>query len=568
MFHSKSDSLGMDAKHCESCLREEAEVGAEFWCFDCDEPLCQVCLKNHRKSKFLMNHHTVDLDFVDIFPTSTLSEITHCKKHGDGRVDLFCNDHESLCCRHCMAESHRSCKSILPVDIAARDVRTSPLPSMLMQDLSVFLQTLNSLVANRDETVKSFEKNINEIKNEIKSFKRVLIDHLDRLEKNLTDNLQEFSEDEKETLIQDRESMLKVRKMYQVGKSDLEVVLQHGSESQIFLFAHYLAQKLAKDQTVVQTKAQRFNDITTDFIPENNLEDTIQTIGTLNISKKPCLLRSFSQQRRQAQVITRPVETKTQFLFKTQIEITLTDNVQITSVAVTNDNRLVLCNRYSNRLLVYNDSGKFLQDCPVICKPWDIAILPDSPRAVVTLPLENSIQFVNLTTMTADKEPISIHNKCHGVAVVSDSIVVGANRELYILALDGGIKTRVQVPGQLVYFLHAGDDDSVYYSDYHGVYHVRLNGTEIFRYENPDLKVPEGIARDKQGNLCVVGRGSQNLHRIGSGGRLIDIALTKDDGVILPWAISFNKDCSKAFISTQDGKCISVYDIHTYSKHN
>jgi hypothetical protein len=73
---------------------------------------------------------------------------------------------------------------------------------------------------------------------------------------------------------------------------------------------------------------------------------------------------------------------------------------------------------------------------------------------------------------------------------------------------------KITPPGQIVYFLHHGDNETIYYTDYHSVYHVSLNGDEIFRYEHPDLKVPEGIAIDKQGYLCVVGRGSQNVHRI------------------------------------------------------
>ncbi|XP_063432008.1 E3 ubiquitin-protein ligase TRIM71-like isoform X2 [Mytilus trossulus] len=556
----------MEARQCESCLREDSKVCAEFYCFDCEEPLCSSCLKNHKKNKFLMSHHTVDLDFIEIFPTSTLSKITHCAKHGDGRVDLFCTDHEALCCRHCMTESHRSCKSILPIDIAAREIRSSPLSSMLTQDLTLFLQTLNTLITNREETGKTFEKDVEEIRSQVKSFKGQVIDHVDRLEKSIIDNLQDFCVEEKEGLQHEKDYLLNTRKSYHKSKSDLDVVIQHGSDSQIFLFAHNLAHRLANDETLIQSKAMMYKDVSVEFKPENGLQDSIQSIGTLNICKQPCLLRSFSQNRRQAQVITRPVETKTQFLYRSQIDISVSENVQITAIAVTNDNRLILCNRYSNRLLVYSDSGKFLQDCTLFCKPWDIAILPDGNRGVVTLPLENSIQFLNISNMTTDKEQISIHNKCHGVAVVSNFIVVGANRELYILAMDGSIRTRVQVPGQLIYFLHGGDNNSVYYTDYHCLYHVGLDGEEIFRYDNPDLKVPEGIARDNQGYLCVIGRGSQNVHRVGDNGRAIDIVLNRDDGVILPWAITFNNKGTKAFISTHDGKCISVYDIHIYTK--
>lgn len=556
----------MDSKKCESCLRENLQICAEFWCFDCDEPLCNECLKNHRKTKFLMSHHTVDLDFIDIFPTSVLSSISRCQKHGDGKVEWFCVDHEALCCRHCMTESHRTCKSILPIDIASKDVKQSPLPSMLSQDVTVYIQTLNSLISNREDSAKSFDKMTDEIRNRIRSFKSDIIDHIERLEKCVLDNLKDFHAEEKDILTKDLDEISEHRKVYHRRKSDLDVVLQHGSEAQIFLYTHNLAQQLAKDEVTMQKLVQTFRDINVEFSPETRLPDVILSLGNLKINKHPCLLRTFSQTRRQAQVITRSTDTKSQFLFRSQIDIACSENVQITAIAATKDNRLILCNRYSNRLLVYHDSGKFLQDCTLLCKPWDIAILPDDVRAVVTLPLENSIQFINVCTMTAEKEQISIHCKCHGVTVVSDSIVVGANREFYILNLKGEIITRVQVPGQLVYFLHMGDNESVYYTDYHSVYYVHMNGTEIFRYDNQDLKVPEGIARDKHGNLCVAGRGSQNVHRIGQDGQLIDIVLGKTDGITLPWAVAFNTDFSKVYISTQDGKSVSVYDIHVYSK--
>jgi hypothetical protein len=89
-FYSASihpNIVQMETKNCKPCLREDTNVCAEYWCFDCDEPLCGTCLKNHKKSKFLLNHHTVDLDFIDIFPTSTLSSVSHCSKHGDGRFE-------------------------------------------------------------------------------------------------------------------------------------------------------------------------------------------------------------------------------------------------------------------------------------------------------------------------------------------------------------------------------------------------------------------------------------------------------------------------------------------------
>lgn len=45
----------------------------------------------------------------------------------------------------------------------------------------------------------------------------------------------------------------------------------------------------------------------------------------------------------------------------------------------------------------------------------------------------------------------------YSVVVVPDNNVVGAKREQYILDVDESIKHRVQVPGQLVKYLHGGN---------------------------------------------------------------------------------------------------------------
>jgi hypothetical protein len=73
-----------------------------------------------------------------------------------------------------------------------------------------------------------------------------------------------------------------------------------------------LCHQLAKEEMLVQTNTESFTDVTMQFTPEVGFEETIKSIGTLNIYKKPCSTRSISLKRRQAQVISRDTEIKTQ----------------------------------------------------------------------------------------------------------------------------------------------------------------------------------------------------------------------------------------------------------------
>jgi hypothetical protein len=48
--------------------------------------------------------------------------------------DHFCSQHDVVCCRACLSESHRSCGSVLPLDSASKDVKNSSLLSDTLEE--------------------------------------------------------------------------------------------------------------------------------------------------------------------------------------------------------------------------------------------------------------------------------------------------------------------------------------------------------------------------------------------------------------------------------------------------
>jgi hypothetical protein len=95
--------------------------------------------------------------------------------------------------------------------------------------------------------------------------------------------------------------------------------------------------------------------------------------------------------------------------FKLQNRIEDTGSV-ITSMVVTDDDHLLLCDYNSGRLVAaYYPSGKHMKIIGVSYTPWDIAIIPRTHRAVVTF-ANKKIQFINLQTFTQDDRLITIQN--------------------------------------------------------------------------------------------------------------------------------------------------------------
>jgi hypothetical protein len=72
----------------------------------------------------------------------------------------------------------------------------------------------------------------------------------------------------------------------------------------------------------------------------------------------------------------------------------------------------------------------------VTSEPYCITVVPCTDKAVVTLPDERSIQFINTTNNTKDNK-INIGEECRGVTAVKDKIYIGGEDKVIILNIDG-----------------------------------------------------------------------------------------------------------------------------------
>lgn len=74
---------------------------------------------------------------------------------------------------------------------------------------------------------------------------------------------------------------------------------------------------------------------------------------------------------------------------------------------------------------------------------------------------------------------------------------------------------------------------------------VNVDGTMVFSYSSDDLRYPDDVAVDVQGNLYVIGHNSHTLHSISPNGKSMGNMLNGSDGLRLPGCITFNKQYSK-----------------------
>ncbi|CAG2214219.1 unnamed protein product [Mytilus edulis] len=99
---------------CGACKRHQQQSLAKFWCKECDETLCEKCNTMHSWVKLSSIHPVVKLEKLESNTSGidlhAVSE--HCNTHPKNNIELFCFNHEQLCCIQCVPLNHRCCKTL------------------------------------------------------------------------------------------------------------------------------------------------------------------------------------------------------------------------------------------------------------------------------------------------------------------------------------------------------------------------------------------------------------------------------------------------------------------------
>jgi DNA-binding beta-propeller fold protein YncE len=251
-------------------------------------------------------------------------------------------------------------------------------------------------------------------------------------------------------------------------------------------------------------------------------------------------------------------QTLTEFITEDEVNIKLDEQYELTDMAVTSDNKLLLCNHRSSnpKVYIYKDYKTYEDEISLTSRPECITVVPCTDKAVVTLPDENSIQFINTTNNTKDNK-INIGVRCLGVTVGKDKIYIGGRNKVIVLNTDGSRVREITTDGGLNYnLLYNERNDQLLLRPPGRLCCINLDGHVIYRYDIAGLY---GLAVDQQGHVYISGRESQDIHRLSPDRTFCDIVLSKHDGVVWPYGITFNNDFTKLFIITRSGKTVLVY---------
>ena len=533
---------------CDPCSEKNKTRIAEKYCSNCEEKLCTKCAQWHLRCKAFKSHHVIDLSSVGsrIPPSSKIN----CEIHTDVQIDYFCSQHDVVCCRACLWDSHRSCESVLPLDSASKDVRNSSLLSDTLEEQDYMTETLQKIEENRDENKKLLKQKKSLIIKQISAAKSKVLKYLDDIEERLIIEVESVQEKNEEKINREKHYICQLTSILKDNKQELEFVKDHGSNNQLFLTLRKQITIIQKTDKKIHDMSSAINEIGMEFKEIKNVN--IETIGSLSQITRPCPIKYKSMKAQHQQVEVDRSQTLTEFITEDEINLKRGIPYNLSDMAVTSDNKLLLCNYSDEKVYIYKDYKTYEDEISLTSRPECITVVPCTDKAVVTLPHENSIQFINTTNNTKDNK-IDIREECYGVTAVKDKIYIGGDNKVIILNIDGSLVRKIATDGDNYTLLYNERNDQLLLRHDRRLCCINLDGHVIYTY---GISGGDGLAVDQQGHVYI--SGADDIHRLSPDGTFRDIVLSKHDGVDKPRNITFNNDFTKLFIINR-GKTVLVY---------
>lgn len=298
----------MDSVGCEPCKARDRTVSSVHWCVNCEESLCIDCTENHRAMKVSRNHQLVDIAEM---PAQVNITSQSCLKHDELPFDYFCIAHDALCCKECLAMTHRMCEKVMSVDMASKGAKQSQSYLDIIELLKQILETTQTFTKDKTDNIEHLEKEIKKIKDTITEAKIKMVNYLDSLEESLHESLN----CQKDQIISDmKESITEAKTIEEHAnqqKHTFELVERHGSDKQAFLLVQTSKQQLTdvEERTGILTDKAINPDFS--FI-ESNWQNTELAIGSIKLTEGPCAVQFVPRKKRQSQI---PIASRNQSSF-------------------------------------------------------------------------------------------------------------------------------------------------------------------------------------------------------------------------------------------------------------
>ena len=511
---------------CGPCKNADIDRGANHYCQDCPEYLCDHCKDHHRKLRLTKNHRIVSGSQVPAVSSirGRPSIVVYCSCNRKQEVQYFCEDHKDTVCDLCKSSKHYKCKVSGIQDKSSAYSQTKI--SSVMSELNKIQDEYAKLKQARDDDIKSSERSTESCRNEIATFRKEINTFLDDLEKNMLKQLASYKKDKQSRISQQSSTLTATLKMLESDYKLLHDAKNEGRKATMFAADVQVSKGL-------QEYSDRLSDIRNDAINtgvkfEKNaklarLQIEIDSLGSLISSSS----RNIQMGRKML------LDSKIQSQKKVNVKLPDDGSTpRITGLAVMATGEIVLCDFDNDKIKLVESSDTLQDTLKLKAKPWDIVIV-GTKTVIVTLPGAKQLQYIEVFPRLTPGRVLLLDKKCWGVHVAADKIFTSCHNdpgkgEVRILDLDGNLLQQLGInkDGSFLFtypfcITVSPSEKKIFVSDYDGnsVTCMTMDNDVVYKYRDNAMKWPRGLYCDGGDNILVGGKSSNNVQVITAEGQ-------------------------------------------------
>ncbi|XP_061190729.1 E3 ubiquitin-protein ligase TRIM45-like, partial [Saccostrea echinata] len=525
-----------DQLNCESCLRDNEEEEASAYCATCMENLCQVCTKCHKKGLVTKDHRLYLLSEIkssSIVPES-VSNLT-CSNHKNREIELFCNDHEKLCCTMCVSTEHRKCESVDTVEIAASNLRESGKLGGLLNDVRNLEKKLIGSKARQEKNVTEIEDTVDDITEKAEKEFNTIVDHLEKLKNELLQDISVIGKQNKEKL---RKSIEIVADGVQCSKScgdKIERAIVKGGDVEL-LMEYYSARATQDQMNCFHFKEKNIS------ILENRSE----------------LLKQIKDLKSLSQIETLEFEPDVFPGYEKELSLKREfspSNVNICSGTFLSNGSFIVANHLSNGgCNIYDNGLTCIKTIAGLSDPF--AAAEYGTELFITCLGTKSIKVFSSSDYS-EKRSIKLNIDVYGITCRNGVFYLACGDKIIKIDSSGERLKEYKTGKRVVHLLGLNRVNLIYSNkEKHTVTAINEEGDALWEYKASNLKLPYGLERDSDDNIFVAGTESENIHILSYTGEAIRIF----DCVQKPIFLAINKQMQVYYVCSEYKK-IKVYEL-------
>ncbi|XP_071123315.1 uncharacterized protein [Mytilus edulis] len=291
-----------------------------------------------------------------------------------------------------------------------------------------------------------------------------------------------------------------------------------------------------------------------------DIANIVPVFGKVYIESASKSVMLTKKKQQQAQLVLPRALSVSVETIQVELQQTIENKSHVRGCCILPDGRFVLTYPDLNKVEIVKEDGSADFSLNVTAAYGVAHNDADNTLAITSWWFNGVGDQITITDLTQRKvkKTFSLRGQTTGIATTNKTLLYyKTNKAIQAIDLSNE-STREIVPKNKESFVDVAIcNEKMYYSsyEYDTVICCDLKGTPIWTFKNKSvLSYPSGISADKDGNVFVVGHGTQNVVVISSDGRTHKELLTLSENFRSPWSINFGREINQLLVATYHNK--------------